>query len=252
MGDQFTSESLYADEPAPAPPAKPVARWEDFMDIFYAPSEVFARREHSGFGLPLLVVTVLIGVIAAVNMGVMQPIMDAEFTRATAAAMKKDPRVTAEQMQQFRAMGEKFAPVLAAIGTPIAIFFVGLTLWLAGKLVDAKQSFGAALMVTSYAYLPKVIGSIVAGVQGLLMDPATLTGQFKVSLGIGRFLDPDTASPILLALVGRMDVFTIWVTVLLVIGLAVTGKISRSSAAIAGVVVWVVGALPALLPALRG
>ena len=252
MGDQFTSESLYADEPAPAPPAKPVARWEDFMDIFYAPSEVFARREHSGFGLPLLVVTVLIGVIAAVNMGVMQPIMDAEFTRATAAAMKKDPRVTAEQMQQFRAMGEKFAPVFAAIGTPIAIFFVGLTLWLAGKLVDAKQSFGAALMVTSYAYLPKVIGSIVAGVQGLLMDPATLTGQFKVSLGIGRFLDPDTASPILLALVGRMDVFTIWVTVLLVIGLAVTGKISRSSAAIAGVVVWVVGALPALLPALRG
>ena len=251
MGDQFTSESLYADEPAPGPTAKPAERWEDFMDIFYAPSEVFARREHSGFGLPLLVATVLMGVIAMVNMGVMQPIMDAEFTRTAAAAMKKDPRVTAEQMQQFRTIAEKFVPVVAAVGTPIAIFCIGLSLWLAGKLVDAKQSFGAAMMVTSYAYLPKVIGGIVVGVQGLLMDPASLTGQYKVSLGVGRFLDPDAASPILLALVARLDVFTIWVTVLLVIGLSVTGKISRSNAAIAGVVVWVVGALPALLAALR-
>ena len=37
----------------------------------------------------------------------------------------------------------------------------------------------------------------------------------------------------------------------LVIGLAVTGKIPRSRAAIAGVFVWVIGALPALLGALR-
>jgi hypothetical protein len=36
------------------------------------------------------------------------------------------------------------------------------------------------------------------------------------------------------------------VTVLLVIGLAVTGKISRGRAAIAGVVMWFAGALPAL------
>jgi hypothetical protein len=41
------------------------------------------------------------------------------------------------------------------------------------------------------------------------------------------------------------------VTVLLVIGLSVTGKIPRSKAAIAGVIVWIVGALPTLLPALR-
>jgi hypothetical protein len=47
-----------------------------------------------------------------------------------------------------------------------------------------------------------------------------------------------------LALLGRLDVFTIWVTILLAIGLSVTGKISRNKAAIAGVVVWLLGALP--------
>ena len=29
------------------PPAKPASRWEDFIDIFYAPSEVFARDRKS-------------------------------------------------------------------------------------------------------------------------------------------------------------------------------------------------------------
>ena len=53
-------------------------------------------------------------------------------------------------------------------------------------------------------------------------------------------------SPALLGLLGRIDLFTIWVTVLLVIGLAVTGKIPRGRAAIAGVVMWFAGALPVL------
>ena len=252
MSDQFTSQSLYDSEPAPlAPVPKGAALWEDFMDIFYAPSDVFGRREKSGFGLPLLIVTILIGAIAMVNLGVMQPIMDAEFTRATAAAIRKNPKITAEQMAQFRGMGEKFAAVFAFIGTPIAIVIVGLFLWVVGKLVDAKESAGTAIMVATYAYIPKIIAGIAAGVQGLLMDPASLNGQFRVSLGVGRFFDPDTASPLLLALVGRLDVFTIWVTVLLAIGLSVTGRIPRSRAAIAGVIMWIVGALPALLTALR-
>ena len=221
------------------------------MDIFYAPASVFARRATSGFGIPMLVVTVLIGTLFLVNTGVMQPIMDAEFSRATAAAMRKNPKVTAEQMAQFRGIGEKFAAVFAFVGPPVAIFVVGLISWIAGKFVDAKQTFGAALMVAAYAFIPRVIGGIAAGVQGLLMDPASLDSQYRISLGPARFLDPDSASPVLLAVVGRLDVFTIWVTVLLVIGLSVTGRISRRKAAIAGVIVWMIGALPTLLTALQ-
>jgi hypothetical protein len=56
---------------------------------------------------------------------------------------------------------------------------------------------------------------------------------------------------VLLAVLGRVDVFTIWVTVLLAIGLAVTGKIPRARAAMAGVLMWIIGALPPLMGALR-
>jgi hypothetical protein len=46
-------------------------------------------------------------------------------------------------------------------------------------------------------------------------------------------------------------VFIIWTTVLLGIGLHVTGKIPKSKAMIAAFIVWALGALPAVLGALR-
>jgi hypothetical protein len=245
------SESSAATTNSESPAAKPASKWEDFIDIFYAPSDVFARRANSGFGLPMLVVTVLIGLIALANSGVMQPLMDAEFNRSMAAAMKKNPQLTPEMMASGRAIGEKLAKVGAFLFVPVIIFLVGLSLWIAGKFVDAKETLGQAIMVAAYAYVPKVIEGILGGVQAMLMEPSSLNGRFSITLGAGRFLDPDTASPILLALVGRIDVFTIWVTVLLVIGLSVTGKIPRSRAAVAGIIVWFIGAIPNVLGALR-
>jgi hypothetical protein len=106
-------------------------------------------------------------------------------------------------------------------------------------------------MVAAYAMMPRIVEAVLKGVQALLMDPGSLTGQYTISLGAARFLDPDTASPMLLALLGRVDVFTIWVTVLLAIGLSVTGKIPRRRAAIAAAMVWVIGAIPAILQAAR-
>jgi hypothetical protein len=256
MSDVSSSERGSSYDPganaALPPTAKPASRWEDFIDIFYTPSEVFARRASSGFGIPMLVVTLLVGAIFLANSGVLQPIMDAEFARSTAAMMKKNPNLTPEMLQRGRAIGETFAKIGAFIFMPVGIFLTGLVLWLAGKLVDAKETLAAAIMVAAYSFFPRVLESVLTGVQGLILDPASLNGRYRVSLGVGRFLDPDTTSPMLLALLGRVDVFTIWVTVLLAIGLSVTGKISRRQAAIAAVIVWVIGALPGVLGAARG
>jgi hypothetical protein len=237
--------------PPPAPAKASV--WEDFLDIFYAPSAVFARRERGSVWIPMLVVTVLIGTFFTLNSGMLEPMMDAEFRRSMAAAAEGGgPRPTTEQLDQIRAFGATMGKIMAFASMPIAILLVGAALWFAGKLVSARQTFHAALVVTAYAYMPKVLESLLVSVQGLLLDTSTLTGRFQLTFGIGRFLDPDTTSPVLLALLGRVDVFTLWVTVLLAIGLAVTGRVSKAQAAIAAAVVWLVGALPTVLPALRG
>ncbi len=54
-----------------------------------------------------------------------------------------------------------------------------------------------------------------------------------------------------LALTMRVDVFIIWITVLLAIGLKVTGRVTMAAAAAAAAMVYVVGAFPTILGALR-
>lgn len=239
-----------ADTDVPAP-QKPASVWEDFIDIFYAPSVVFARRAQAGFGIPMLVVTVLIGGIFLASFSAMQPVMDAEFTRSMAQAMKTNPNLTPEMAEKMRGFGESFAKIGAFVFMPVGIFLTGLVLWGLGKLVDAATTFGQALMVASYSFVPRVAESVLNALQVLLMDPSSLNGRLRLTLGVGRFLDPDTTSPLLLAVVGRLDVFTIWVTLLLVIGLSVTGKIPRSKAALIAVPMWLAGGLAAILGALR-
>ena len=240
-----------ADAPRPASATPAVSVWEDFVDILYTPARVFSRREQGSFWIPMLVVAALVGGVALMNSGLMQPIMDAEFDRGTAAAMRANPQLTPEMMEkgkQFTAMGAK---VGAFVFVPIVIFLVGLSLWIVGKLVDAKQTLHAAIVVAALAYVPRVLEGIATSLQGFVVDPSKLTGRYQLSLGVGRFLDPDKTSPMMLALLGRVDVFTIWVTVLLAIGLSVTGRVSRPRAAIAAALVWLVGATPALYQATR-
>jgi len=224
--------------------------WEDFIDIFASPASVFRRRDKSSWIVPMLVVTVAIGIIAFASRGVLQPVMDAEFERV-ADQLRKNPQVTEEIIERTRswsAWGATWGPV---IFTPIAIILVGFMTYLVAKLVDSKQTLHAALVVASYSFVPRIVQGIVNAVQGLLLKPEQLGGVVKLSLSPARFVDLSTTSPVVVQILNRFDLFTIWITVLLAIGVYVTGKVSKGQAAVAGVLFWVVGAIPALLGALR-
>ena len=48
--------------PAATAPER-AALWEDFLEIFIKPAAVFERRKAAGFAVPLLVLTVLFGLL---------------------------------------------------------------------------------------------------------------------------------------------------------------------------------------------
>ena len=225
--------------------------WEDFVDIFYAPSSVFARRADGKFGMSLLLLVVVGTVLVFLTKNATQPIMDAEFARQGAAAMRKNPTVTAEQMASSRAFFETFAPIFFAVGLTISIFGTGLVLWLVGKLFDAKESVTAAIMIATYSEIPRLVQILTNAAQGLFMSPENLNSMNAVAFNLARFMDPDKGSPVMIALASRVDLFTIWITVLLAIGLHVVGKIPKQQAGIAAGITWLVGALPAVLGGLR-
>ena len=225
--------------------------WEDFVDIFYAPSSVFARRSDGQFGMPLLFLVLVGTVLFFLTKNATQPIMDAEFTRRTAAAMRNNPNITAEQAASSRGFFEMFAPIIFAIGITLSILGTGFVLWLVGKLFDAKESVMAALTIATYSEVPRLVQLLTNAAQGLVMSPEKLNSMNSVGFNLARFMDPDNTSQVLIALASRVDLFTIWVTVLLAIGIHVVGKIPKQQAAIVAAITWVVGALPALLGALR-
>jgi hypothetical protein len=234
-------------EPAPSK----ASLWEDFVDIFYAPSSVFARRADGKFGLALLFLIVIGTILFFLTKNAMQPIMDAEFTRQSAAAMRKNPSITADQMATSRNLVQTVAPLFFAIGLTISVFGAGLVLWLVSKLFDSKASVAAAIMIATYSEVPRIVQILVNAAQALFMSPDKLNAINSVGLNPARFMNPDTASAVSIALASRFDLFTIWITVLLGIGIYVVGKVTKQQAAIIAVIVWVVGALPAVFGALR-
>ena len=226
--------------------------FEDLLELFISPRAVFERRrETPAFGLALIILMVVMVGLSFAFKDLMSPIFDAEFERGAEQAMKQNPNITPEMMQQGRAIGQKFMFVGVGIYALVAPIVIGLVLWLAGKFLESTAEVGQTIMVATYAMFPRVLETIIGGIQLLVLPEEGITGRYSLSLGVGRFLDPDAASPLLLAVVGRVDVFTIWVTVLLAIGLSVMGKIPRSRAAIAAAVAWIVGAIPGVWGAFR-
>ncbi|MGQ0702809.1 MAG: YIP1 family protein [Gemmatimonadales bacterium] len=229
-------------------PAKPAGIWDDFLDVFIAPSKVFDRRSDAKFGVALLVLTVLFAVLFFATRSLLQPVWEAEITRQLAA----NPNMTPEQMEAARRIGGTFAAISAVVGMPISVLVLGLVIWIAGRPVGARISYAQGATIATFAYFPKLIGQVVAAILAALTDEAALTSIYKVTLGIGRFLDPQQAGPAVMGLLGRIEVFTLWVTILIGMGLKRMGKITTSQAALGAAIIWLVGALPSLLGGLMG
>lgn len=224
--------------------------FEDIVEIFVSPAQVFARRRGRSFWQALLIYTVIIAALAIGTRPLMQPVYDVVWQQSSAQIVKQNPQITPEQLENGRAIQEKFSVVVAVIVTPIMVLLTGLFLWIVGKLFDADEPLGDAMMVSTFSFFPKILAVVASALMAMLIDPANITSQYSVTVGPGFFINA-AQQPILAAVVGRLDIFTIWVTVLLAIGLHVVGKITIGKAAIAAIIVWILGALPALYGALK-
>jgi len=239
----------------PPPPPKPDGPGiiDDLVDIFASPATVFARRATGGGGLAFVVVVVLLAIVVYAGKGVMAPIMEAQMSKAMAAAQQANPGITSEQLQAGMAFQRKLFPVYLVAGVPIAILALGVAVWVVGKVFGAAVTFGSSAMIATFAYVPRIVGGVITLAQGLLMsDVGTLTNPAQLSLSPARFLDPATTGGVTLALLTRFDVITIWVTVLVGVGLMAAGKLPKAKAAGAAVAVWVLGTIVPLWGALRG
>lgn len=230
-----------------ATPTPSASIWDDFVDIWTAPGTLFARRADGKFVHGLLFFVVVAAVLYFGTMGALEPIMHAEIDRSMAAGGQE---LTPEQMEAARNMGGIFGGIAMLVMAPITLLVVGAIIWLAAKLVGVSLSYAQGAVIACFGFFPRLIDQISGAVQAMLMDEASLTSRFVVSLGLGRLFDPDTTNAALHAFIGRIDVFTIWVTVLFAIGIKTIGKTDTGNAAVAAGLVWLLGAVPTVVSAL--
>ena len=230
-------------EHVPAPRA-PI--WEDFVDIFVSPASVFERRRDGRFGLALLILTIILGALTWVYMDAMAPALSRQFAAMADQIRQQNPNVTEEQLSAMRGMGATFGTIAAIVTIPIAVLLTGVVIWLLGKFFDSVATIAIGLMIATYAQFPRVLKSVVEIGQAMFMDPASLDSIYRPTLSPARFLDPDATSQMMLAIASRFDVFIIWMTVLIGIGIHVAGRVSRRSAAIIAFLIWLFAGLIAV------
>ena len=230
--------------PPPAPATTPL--WEDFLDIFTSPSAVFERRKDDpAFFVPWIVFVVAIAVLVLGGWSLLEDVYRADQMRGVEKYIASHPDLPANVVEQMRSggPGAGFVKYIIPVAAGFIVLLVGLVTWVSGKIVGAKTQMGQAFMIAAYAFFPKILGAVASIVLVLVLPETMLTTASHLTLGPAIALDPATTSPALLAFATRLDVFTIWTTVLIALGLKVTGGIDTQKAIIAGVVIWLIGAL---------
>jgi hypothetical protein len=183
----------------------------------------------------------------------MSAAMDGDFSRRMAAAMAKNPNLTADVVNAQRSVNEGIGMFAMYLGMPMLLFLVGVLIWLGAKIVGAKLTFARAMLVSCIAQIPRLFGALLTAIYGLMLsDTSAINGMTRLTYSPARFLDPDTTNPGLLAVLARFDVFTLWVTVLLGIGVSVIAKVPRARGFAAAAIAWTVPTLISALGALFG
>lgn len=234
---------------SPATAPKKPSVFEDFIDIFYAPRQVFARRQDGEFFAALVAITLLTAGLAILFYNLLEPAYVAMTDRAVAQTMQKNPQLKPEQIAGMRGFMEKSQLFGGIVGVPIAAFLGGLGVWLVGKFFDAKQTFGQALTVSTYSLFPLLLSWIVMAALSFVVSPDSVQGLQSYMLSPARFLDANETSPALLVALMRIEPFTIWGAYITGVGISETGKVSLGKGLGAAAVLWVIGTLMTAGPA---
>lgn len=226
---------------------------EDIVDVFYAPSAVFERRRNRGFGLALLLYAVLNAAMLYAARPVMQPMIDKQIAQ-TLEKMSANPSVSAEQRtameKRMRGMADSpLALIGPVVALPVVVLLTAAVLWLAGKAVGSVATYGQAAMVTTFAAFPRLLLMVLMTAFAIATG-REVTSQYAFSISPAALLGDD-ASPIVAALLSRLDLGTLWMTALLGIGIAVVGRVSRGKGLTAAAITWLVGGVAVLVGALR-
>lgn len=208
-----------------APQEKPSNPFSRIVGVLFSPSQTFAdiaRKPDWVVPLLLLLVVSYISVFTITG--------KVDFNSAYREQMEAQHMPADQQERAMRfasAIGKSVmyvAPFLGIGGLVVAaaLMFLGL------RMVGGQLTFLQALSVTAYAWMPHVLAGIIGIVVGMTRKTIGVEELQTLVHSNPAFLVHMKTNPMLFNFLSSLDLFTVWVIVLLTIGLAIAGKVSKA------------------------
>jgi len=225
---------------------KKASRWEDLVDVFFSPAELFRRRANDSakpaFFTLLVLAVVIYYAFLPVNQETIRIAMETQ-----AAARGQDPT----QMGTAAKFMGYFGGITMVIGLTLAILLTALALWVIGRLVEVKGTYRQAFMIVTYASFVTLLALIAISVVSIIGGDGLDQVRGK-SFGLLRFIDTESMPPTVRPLLTLTEIWALWQAVLWAVGMCVVMKATKAQAAIAAIGTWLLSAVPGLISAAFG
>ncbi len=215
------AEAMATAAETPNPPAKSfLAR---VIGVIFSPGATFADiAQHPNFIAPLVLAIVA---SVAVTETMLAKIGMERIVRMSIERSGRTSSMSAAQMEQAVQQGARIggiiAHVMGVLGPGIFLLILaGLGILILVPVFGAKANFKTVFSVSCYAYIPALLGALITIPVMLFGDPETFNPQTPMPSNPAFFMDQQTASKALYALASSVDIFTIWLLIVLSIGLS--------------------------------
>lgn len=237
-----------------AAPVQKAGVFEDLIDVFVRPAKLFDRQRSGSFVKPALIQMIVLLVLSVALHNLIAPFFDADMQLQTSKAAAKMAAEGQSMPEGAAAMQEKMGAVTYYAVPVVAPWLIGLLggliLFVTARLVGAKPTFRQSAMISSWAYMPGILATLVMAIIGAVMNAESIRSSADGQIGLARLVDPATASPALFAALRSVELFNIWGVVITAVGVAVVARTSQQNGGIAAVAKWVIVLLIAVVPAM--
>jgi len=199
------------------------------IGVLVVPDRVMPKLVREERSVAAIVALILCGLFSAWVIGKRIDMTAAVFQQDLAAQKKaaadyevKSDRELGEEIVKQRTIQQVELGLAAGLLNPVLVLLLGMGVFVVGRYVGGRPSFGGALAASAGSALPIAVKSLVVGLMAwpskILTPPdvAALRNVAVFSAGKLQFL--------------RLDAFLLWSVILLVFGLAAAAHMSRKRA----------------------
>jgi hypothetical protein len=221
------------------------SRWEDFVDVYLSPGELFGRRAHDSWGKPFL----LLALICAVLYYAFLPINALVWDAMMVANAPEGADI--ERMRQGAAFMKYLGGIFVPIGLAFGITISAVAVRLLSAVFEPSANWRQSFLIATYGAYVVLPQQIITSLFVFIRSRSNTITPNDISFGALRFLDEP--SKILTAALRPIDVFPIWGAIICAVGLMVVVGMPRTRAIMVAALSLIATVLPGVaIAALTG